>query len=93
MSLDDFNLLTVIGRGSYAKVLQVEHKATKQIYAMKIIKKEMFNEDEVGYFLPFLSRFYAFAREKERDSTSSVVLLFFVFSCIYQWGVGNEINL
>uniref|UniRef100_A0A914XDQ6 Protein kinase C n=1 Tax=Plectus sambesii TaxID=2011161 RepID=A0A914XDQ6_9BILA len=46
VSLDDFNLLTVIGRGSYAKVLQVEHKATKQIYAMKIIKKEMFNDDE-----------------------------------------------
>jgi hypothetical protein len=26
MGLDDFELLTVIGRGSYAKVVQAEHK-------------------------------------------------------------------
>ncbi|GMT14219.1 hypothetical protein PFISCL1PPCAC_5516 [Pristionchus fissidentatus] len=46
VSLNDFNLLTVIGRGSYAKVVQAEHKKTKAIYAIKIIKKQMFNEDE-----------------------------------------------
>ncbi|CAI2325481.1 unnamed protein product [Caenorhabditis sp. 36 PRJEB53466] len=46
VSLNDFRLLTVIGRGSYAKVVQAEHIATHQIYAIKIIKKEMFNEDE-----------------------------------------------
>ncbi|CAB3411331.1 unnamed protein product [Caenorhabditis bovis] len=46
VSLKDFRLLTVIGRGSYAKVVQAEHLVTKQIYAIKIIKKEMFNEDE-----------------------------------------------
>lgn len=39
MSLDDFEVLTVIGRGSYAKVMQAEHKKTGQIYAIKIIKK------------------------------------------------------
>ncbi|EPB71012.1 kinase C-like 3 family protein [Ancylostoma ceylanicum] len=46
VSLNDFRLLTVIGRGSYAKVVQAEHIKTKQIYAIKIIKKQMFNEDE-----------------------------------------------
>uniref|UniRef100_A0A0K0FC25 Protein kinase C n=1 Tax=Strongyloides venezuelensis TaxID=75913 RepID=A0A0K0FC25_STRVS len=46
ITLDDFNLLTVIGRGSYAKVVQAEHKKTKNIYAIKIIKKDMFNSDE-----------------------------------------------
>lgn len=46
VSIEDFNLLTIIGRGSYAKVVQAEHRVTKQIYAIKIIKKEMFNEDE-----------------------------------------------
>ncbi|KHJ74811.1 kinase domain protein [Oesophagostomum dentatum] len=46
VSLSDFRLLTVIGRGSYAKVVQAEHIKTKQIYAIKIIKKQMFNEDE-----------------------------------------------
>lgn len=46
--LEDFELLRVIGRGSYAKVLMVELKKTKQVYAMKVIKKEMFinNENE-----------------------------------------------
>lgn len=46
--LEDFELMRVIGRGSYAKVLMVELKKTKRIYAMKVIKKEMFvgNENE-----------------------------------------------
>ncbi|TMS40111.1 hypothetical protein L596_006533 [Steinernema carpocapsae] len=46
VSLDQFQMLTVIGRGSYAKVVQAEHKRTGSIYAIKIIKKQMFNEDE-----------------------------------------------
>lgn len=44
--LDDFNLLRVIGRGSYSKVLMVELKQTKRIYAMKVIKKSLVKEDE-----------------------------------------------
>uniref|UniRef100_A0A0M3JHF0 non-specific serine/threonine protein kinase n=1 Tax=Anisakis simplex TaxID=6269 RepID=A0A0M3JHF0_ANISI len=48
VSLDDFTLLTVIGRGSYAKVVQAEHKKTGVVYAIKIIKKQMFNDDEVS---------------------------------------------
>jgi hypothetical protein len=35
-SLDDFDLIRVIGRGSYAKVLMVELKKTRRIYAMKV---------------------------------------------------------
>lgn len=45
-SLKDFELLRVIGRGSYAKVLMVELKSTKRIYAMKVIKKELVTDDE-----------------------------------------------
>lgn len=45
-SLHDFNLLRVIGRGSYAKVLMVELKQTKRIYAMKVMKKELVTDDE-----------------------------------------------
>ncbi|XP_015931041.1 atypical protein kinase C [Parasteatoda tepidariorum] len=45
-TLHDFDLLRVIGRGSYAKVLMVELKTTKQIYAMKIIKKELVAMDD-----------------------------------------------
>ena len=47
IGLDDFMLLRVIGRGSYAKVFVVEQKSTKRVYAMKVIKKELVNDDEV----------------------------------------------
>ena len=46
VTLDDFNILRVIGRGSYAKVLMVEQKRTKRLYAMKVIKKELVTDDE-----------------------------------------------
>lgn len=45
-SLDDFELIRVIGRGSYAKVLMVELKRTRRIYAMKVIKKALVTDDE-----------------------------------------------
>lgn len=45
-SLIDFELIRVIGRGSYAKVLMVELRRTKRIYAMKVIKKALVTDDE-----------------------------------------------
>ena len=48
--LDDFDLLRVIGRGSYAKVLVVELKKTRRMYAMKVIKKELVaDEDDIDW--------------------------------------------
>ena len=53
ISLEDFELLKVIGRGSYAKVFLAEyrprHSASNQtgrFYAMKVIKKSIVNDDE-----------------------------------------------
>ncbi|VDM33352.1 unnamed protein product [Hydatigera taeniaeformis] len=46
VGLDHFKLLRVIGRGSYAKVFQVEYKPTSKIYAMKVIKKEIITDEE-----------------------------------------------
>lgn len=57
IGLQDFELLKVIGRGSYAKVFLVEyrprqsrHKPQKhqapRLYAMKVIKKSIVNDDE-----------------------------------------------
>lgn len=41
ISLNDFLMLTVIGKGSYAKVVLVKKKDTGEIMALKILKKEM----------------------------------------------------
>lgn len=38
-SLESFNTLKVIGRGSYGKVFMVEEKSTGRIFAMKVLKK------------------------------------------------------
>ncbi|KER30080.1 hypothetical protein T265_13256, partial [Opisthorchis viverrini] len=46
VGLQDFKMLKVIGRGSYAKVFQVEHIPTNRIYAMKVIKKETISDEE-----------------------------------------------
>eukprot|EP01101_Sappina_pedata_P002566 TRINITY_DN12798_c0_g1_i1.p1 TRINITY_DN12798_c0_g1~~TRINITY_DN12798_c0_g1_i1.p1 ORF type:complete len:395 (+),score=170.66 TRINITY_DN12798_c0_g1_i1:124-1308(+) len=37
---DDFELLHVIGKGSFGKVMQVRKKDTQKIYAMKVLRKE-----------------------------------------------------
>ena len=61
ISLADFDLIRVIGRGSYAKVLMVELKNTKRIYAMKVIKKELVTDDEVrkpGTFIYYVQAIF-----------------------------------
>ncbi|KAI9009529.1 kinase-like domain-containing protein [Gaertneriomyces semiglobifer] len=39
LTIDDFELLKVIGKGSFGKVMQVRKRDTNRIYAMKIIRK------------------------------------------------------
>ncbi|XP_069597778.1 protein kinase C zeta type isoform X1 [Ranitomeya imitator] len=46
LSLHDFDLIRVIGRGSYAKVLLVRLKKNDQTYAMKVVKKELVHDEE-----------------------------------------------
>jgi len=40
LSVADFELLTVVGKGSFGKVIQVRKKDTGKIFAMKILKKQ-----------------------------------------------------
>ena len=40
LSIDHFSTISVIGKGSYAKVLLVRRKDTGDLFAMKILKKE-----------------------------------------------------
>ncbi len=36
---DDFQMLSVIGKGAYGKVLLVKKKDSGQLYALKVLKK------------------------------------------------------
>lgn len=61
LGLGDFELIRVIGRGSYAKVLLVRLKKNDEVYAMKVVKKELVHDDEVRPFnriLIFDHKFY-----------------------------------
>lgn len=40
VTLSDFEILAVIGRGGYGKVFQVRRKGSTEIYAMKCLKKK-----------------------------------------------------
>jgi len=47
-TLEDFHFITVLGRGSFGKVMLAEEKTTKKLYAIKMLKKQYIVEkDEV----------------------------------------------
>jgi serine/threonine protein kinase len=47
-TLDDFHFITVLGRGSFGKVMLAEEKTSKKLYAIKMLKKQYIVEkDEV----------------------------------------------
>ena len=50
LTVNDFTTLKVIGKGSYGKVLLVEKKDDKKVYAMKILKKKaMIKRNQVNH--------------------------------------------
>ena len=38
--IEDYKALSVIGKGTYAKVMLVRNLNDKQVYAMKVLKKK-----------------------------------------------------
>lgn len=46
VKLEDFEILKVIGRGSFGKVCLVKYRPTQEIYAMKSLKKDILIEQE-----------------------------------------------
>ncbi|XP_027351515.1 serine/threonine-protein kinase AtPK2/AtPK19-like [Abrus precatorius] len=44
VSIEDFDILKVVGQGAFAKVYQVRKKGTSEIYAMKVMRKDKIME-------------------------------------------------
>ncbi|CAK8543374.1 unnamed protein product [Lathyrus sativus] len=44
VSIDDFEVLKVVGQGAFAKVYQVRKKGTSEIFAMKVMRKDKIME-------------------------------------------------
>jgi|JI6StandDraft_1071083.scaffolds.fasta_scaffold314464_1 serine/threonine protein kinase len=79
LTLEQFNTLSVIGKGSYAKVVLVKRKDDDtKVYAMKILKKKYIEQRKqeihvmiernilVGVDHPFIVKlFYSFQDEKK----------------------------
>jgi p70 ribosomal S6 kinase len=70
-------LLRVVGQGAFGKVFQVQHHRTREIYAMKVMKKQVIMDKNQGDYM-----------KAERDILTKIIHPFIV-QLRYSFQVGS----
>lgn len=50
-TIDDFNLLTVLGKGLYGKVFLVKEVETQRVFALKVMKKSIIERKHKEHYV------------------------------------------
>lgn len=75
---EDFELLRVVGQGAFGKVFQVRKRDTREVFAMKVMRKDRILEKSHGEYV-----------RAERDALTSVVHPYIV-TLRYSFQVGES---